>query len=95
MSDKNNLASSILAALKPFTGFHLEDSPSALSVQTGIVVFAWAANEYYTSAPSTEAKTARAEEIQQLVTGFKLAHGVDGCPSGYHPVGDVCVPDNR
>lgn len=94
MSDKNNLASSVLAGLELLTKVHPKDSPSALSVQTSIVVFSWAANEYYTSAPADE-KPERAKLIQQFVANFKQGTVPDGCPPGYHADGGRCVPDNR
>jgi hypothetical protein len=93
MANKSDFASA-LALFTPFEKPQPEDIQSYLSVINSIRELDWAAWTAYKSAGTAEARAARAEEIQSNVKKFKKALKVDGCPPGYHPEGDRCVPDN-
>lgn len=80
----------------PTTDLKPEDLPSFLSLRDSIHMFEWAALKLYMSGESVEARTARAKTVQEFVKDFKVNNGLgEGCPPGFHPVGDRCVADSN
>lgn len=71
------------------------DLESYLSLRDSIHMFEWIALKFYTDGPTVADRTARAETILEAVTGIKVAllGPGEGCPPGFHPVGDRCIAD--